>query len=291
MNKHFGTRTATAVFILRARAVLPAPLYATVQIFCCPRRSGRGRAYCKYNTHRAHLQGYFACFYAYYAYMALIFIRTALIFLTLLICMRLMGKSQIGEMQPFEFVITLLIAELACIPMADSSIPLMYGVVSIITIFILHQTVWLLDLWFRPMKAVICGKPSLVITREGVDARQLRKNNLDVSDLIESMRVAGYFNLDDVYYGLYEANGSFSALARENRTNSLPVLLIDNGRVDKANLAAAGIPPEKLYAFLKERGTTAKRVLVMTADGGGRVYLQKKGRPYTIESMETDRQW
>ncbi len=223
--------------------------------------------------------------------MALIFIRTALIFLTLLICMRLMGKSQIGEMQPFEFVITLLIAELACIPMADSSIPLMYGVVSIITIFILHQTVWLLDLWFRPMKAVICGKPSLVITREGVDARQLRKNNLDVSDLIESMRVAGYFNLDDVYYGLYEANGSFSALAKENRTNSLPVLLIDNGRVDKANLAAAGIPPEKLYAFLKERGTTAKRVLVMTADGGGRVYLQKKGRPYTIENMETDRQW
>ena len=223
--------------------------------------------------------------------MALIFIRTALIFLTLLICMRLMGKSQIGEMQPFEFVITLLIAELACIPMADSSIPLMYGVVSIITIFILHQTVWLLDLWFRPMKAVICGKPSLVITREGVDARQLRKNNLDVSDLIESMRVAGYFNLDDVYYGLYEANGSFSALAKENRTNSLPVLLIDNGRVDKANLAAAGIPPEKLYAFLKERGTTAKRVLVMTADGGGRVYLQKKGRPYTIENMETDRRW
>ena len=223
--------------------------------------------------------------------MALIFIRTALIFLTLLICMRLMGKSQIGEMQPFEFVITLLIAELACIPMADSSIPLMYGVVSIITIFILHQTVWLLDLWFRPMKAVICGKPSLVITREGVDARQLRKNNLDVSDLIESMRVAGYFNLDDVYYGLYEANGSFSALAKENRTNSLPVLLIDNGRVDKANLAAAGIPPEKLDTFLKERGTTAKRVLVMTADGGGRVYLQKKGRPYTIESMETDRRW
>ena len=69
------------------------------------------------------------------------------------------------------------------------------------------------------------------------------------------------------------------------------MLLIDNGRVDKANLAAAGIPPEKLYAFLKERGTTAKRVLVMTADGGGRVYLQKKGKPYTIESMETDRQW
>ena len=84
--------------------------------------------------------------------MALIFIRTAIIFLTLLIVMRLMGKSQVGEMQPFEFVISLLIAELACIPMADSSIPLLYGVVAIIAIFILHQIVWLLDLWFKPMK-------------------------------------------------------------------------------------------------------------------------------------------
>ena len=85
--------------------------------------------------------------------MALIFVRTAIIFLTLLIVMRLMGKSQIGEMQPFEFIITLLIAELACIPMADSTIPLMYGVISIVAIFILHQIVWLLDLWFKPMKA------------------------------------------------------------------------------------------------------------------------------------------
>ena len=71
--------------------------------------------------------------------MALIFIRTAIIFLVLLLIMRLMGKSQIGEMQPFEFVISLVIAELACIPMADSSIPLLYGVIAIVTIFILHQ--------------------------------------------------------------------------------------------------------------------------------------------------------
>ena len=223
--------------------------------------------------------------------MALIFIRTAIIFLTLLLCMRLMGKSQIGEMQPFEFVITLLIAELACIPMADSSIPLMYGIVSIITIFILHQVVWLLDLWFKPMKTVICGKPSLVITREGVDSYQLRKNNLDVSDLIESMRVAGYFNLDDVYYGLYEANGSFSALEKPEKTNTLPVIIIDNGRVDKTNLGIAGISPEQLKNFLKERDAKARQVLVMTADGNGRVYFQKKGKPYTIENIEVKGRW
>ena len=75
--------------------------------------------------------------------MALIFIRTTIIFVVLLLVMRLMGKSQIGEMQPFEFVISLVIAELACIPMADSSIPILYGIIAIVAIFILHQIVWL----------------------------------------------------------------------------------------------------------------------------------------------------
>ena len=223
--------------------------------------------------------------------MTLIFIRTAIIFITLLICMRLMGKSQIGEMQPFEFVITMLIAELACIPMADSSIPLMYGIVAVVTIFILHQAMWLLDMWFKPFKAMICGRPSLVITREGIDGYQLKKNNLDVSDLVESMRAAGYFNLDDVYYGLYEANGSFTALERERKTPTLPILIIDNGRTDSKNMAVAGISEDGLKAFLEERGTGIKGVLVMTVDGNGRVYLQKKGKPYSIEHIEVKEKW
>ena len=223
--------------------------------------------------------------------MALIFVRTAIIFITLLIIMRLMGKSQIGEMQPFEFVITLLIAELACIPMADSSIPLMYGVVSIVAMFILHQIVWLLDLWFRPMKAIICGRPSLVITREGIDEYQLKKNNLDVSDLIESMRAAGYFNLDDVYYGLYEATGSFSALAKEQKTNSLAVTLIDSGRLNKHNLETCGITRGALDDFLKEQHAKMKSVLVMTVDGNGRVYFQRRGRPYKILEIEAAEKW
>ena len=223
--------------------------------------------------------------------MALIFVRTAIIFITLLIIMRLMGKSQISEMQPFEFVITLLIAELACIPMADSSIPLMYGVVSIVAMFILHQIVWLLDLWFRPMKAIICGRPSLVITREGIDEYQLKKNNLDVSDLIESMRAAGYFNLDDVYYGLYEANGSFSALEKEQKTNSLAVTLIDSGRLNKHNLETCGITRGALDDFLKEQHAKMKSVLVMTVDGNGRVYFQRRGRPYKILEIEAAEKW
>ena len=223
--------------------------------------------------------------------MALIFVRTAIIFLTLLVVMRLMGKSQIGEMQPFEFIITLLIAELACIPMADSSIPLLYGVVSLVAMFIMHQIVWLLDLWFKPMKALICGRPSLVITKEGIDEYQLKKNNLDVSDLIESMRAAGYFNLDDVYYGLYEANGSFSALEKEEKTSSLAITLIDSGKLNAHNLSTCGIERAALDKFLKEQRAKINKVLVMTVDGNGRVYFQKRGESYKILQMAVNGQW
>ena len=223
--------------------------------------------------------------------MALIFVRTAILFLTLLVVMRLMGKSQIGEMQPFEFIITLLIAELACIPMADSSIPLLYGVVSIVAMFILHQIVWLLDLWFKPMKTLICGRPSLVITKEGIDEYQLKKNNLDVSDLIESMRAAGYFNLDDVYYGLYEANGSFSALEKEEKISSLAVTVIDSGQLNAHNLSTCGIERTALDKFLKEQRAKINKVLVMTVDGNGRVYFQKRGESYKILQMAVNGQW
>lgn len=224
--------------------------------------------------------------------MALIFIRTAIIFITLLFIMRLMGKSQVGEMQPFEFVISLLIAELACIPMADSSIPLLYGIIAIIAIFVMHQIVVVLDLLFKPVKTVICGKPSVVINKNGIDEFQLRKNNLDVSDLIESMRGAGYFSLDDVYYGLYEANGSFSALENpEKSSSSLSLLLIESGKPEEKNLTACGIDRTKLNEFLKEQNAKLKEVVVMTVNSDGRVYFQKRGEKYKILNMEVRGEW
>lgn len=224
--------------------------------------------------------------------MALIFIRTTIIFVTLLLIMRLMGKSQIGEMQPFEFVITLLIAELACIPMADSSIPILYGIIAIVTIFILHQIVWLLDLWFKPMKTIICGKPSVVINKDGIDEYQLKKNNLDVSDLIESMRSAGYFNIDDVYYGIYEANGKFTALEKPEKAGySLPIMLIDRGKPDNQNLERCGLFGEKLDKLLKANGAKIKDVVAMTVNGEGRVYFQKRGEKYKILNIEVNGQW
>lgn len=223
--------------------------------------------------------------------MALIFIRTAIIFITLLVVMRLMGKSQIGEMQPFEFIITLLIAELACIPMADTSIPLLYGIIAIVSIFILHEIVWLFNLWFKPFKAIVSGKPSVVINKQGIDEYQLKQNNLDVGDIIESMRGKGLFNLDDVYYGVYEANGSFSALEKENiSSTALNLLIIDRGKIDKENVKKAGIG-DGLKELLSSKKIKAEKVLAMTVNSDGRVYFQLKGKPYEILKIEVNNKW
>lgn len=211
--------------------------------------------------------------------------RTAAIFVALLIVIRLMGKRQIGEMQPFELVITLLIAELACIPMADTSIPLLYGVVSILAILLMHQIVLFINLLSSPFKTLVGGKPSVVINKNGIDISQLKKNHLDLSDLIESMRTAGFFSLDEVTYALYESSGQFTAMAREDlpkeKKVSLPVVIIDDGKFDKKNLSLTGTDEIFFKRILKEQNVqNLKKVFVLTLDGTGKIYLQCKGEKY-----------
>ncbi len=211
-------------------------------------------------------------------------IRTAIIFVALLIIMRLMGKRQIGEMQPFELIITLVIADLACIPMADASIPLLYGIVAVLSIFVLHEIMTLVDLKVKPLKSFISGKPSVVINKNGIDDYQLKRNNLDVSDLIESLRTAGYFSLDCIDYALYESNGMFSALPKqdyEQMQTSLPLVIIDNGKYDKKNLDITGLGQEYFDGILKQQSVkNVKKVLVLTADGTGKIYLQEKNQKF-----------
>lgn len=218
--------------------------------------------------------------------MALIFIRTIIVFLTLLGIMRLMGKRQIGEMQPYELVITLIIADLACIPMADTSIPLLYGVVAILAVYFLHQLVCIVGLKCNFAKTVLSGSPSVVLNRNGVDDTELKKNNLNVSDLIESLRTEGYFSLDAVDYALYEAEGKFSALPKKNYQalqTSMPVVLVDEGKFDEQNVERTKRDKKYFLDVLKARGCKdEKKVLVMTVDGDGKIYLQKKEQPYEV---------
>lgn len=216
--------------------------------------------------------------------MIIIFIRSSITFIVLLVVMRLMGKRQIGEMQPFELVITLLIAELACIPMSDISVPLIYGIAAIIAVFIIHQILSLLDRSGRLLKRVISGKPSIVLNKDGVDFKELRKNNMDVEDLIESMRSAGYFALDELDYAIFESNGKLSVKesSRAQKSNSsLPVLLVCEGKAIHNNMELVKLSLEELNGIIKKHGAKKiEDVGVMTVDGNGKIYYQNENDKY-----------
>ena len=228
--------------------------------------------------------------------MAIIFLRSTLIYIALLIIMRLMGKRQIGEMQPFEFTVTLLIAELACIPMSDFSIPLLYGISAIIAVFVLHQFMSLLDKSNKIFKFMFSGKPSVVINKNGVDFKELKKNNLDVSDLIESMRILGYFSLDAVNYAIYEANGTLSAIENKDFTESpdLPLVVVKGGKTDKDNLKILSLTEDEVEKIIKSNGEKhLKNIGVFTVDGNGRFYLQAYNKNYKTGyvKLKKELQW
>lgn len=216
--------------------------------------------------------------------MIIIFIRSVVIFITLLVVMRLMGKRQIGEMQPFELVITLLISELACIPMTDVSVPLLYGVVAIIAIFILHQTISILQQTSQTTKLILSGKPSLVLNKNGVDFYELKQNNMDVEDLIESMRSAGFYSLDDLDYAIFESNGKLSTKEKqgyEQKQSALPLLIINNGQIKDKNLDIIKMNVQTIKDIILSKGAKSiKQVGVMTVDGNGKVYFQTLNGKY-----------
>lgn len=218
--------------------------------------------------------------------MLIILIRTLVIYLTLVIVMRLMGKRQIGEMQPFEFIVTLIIADLSCVPMSDVSIPLLYGIVSILALFFIHQVLSIFEQKSNKFKNVISGKPSVVIDQNGVNLLELNKNNMDIDDLLESLRILGYFSFDDVSYAIYESNGKLSALENQNqKQNAISRLIISGGKIILRCLPNLSLTKNDIENFLSENNVKLKNTEVMTLDNNGRVYLKEKRKKYQILSF------
>ena len=217
--------------------------------------------------------------------MVVILIRTAVIFFTLFVVMRLMGKRQIGEMQPFEFIVTLIIADLACIPMADVSIPLVYGIVAILGLFFLHQLLSLCE-HFTKFKLLLSGKPSIVIDKDGVNVKELKRNNMGIEDLIEAMRSAGYYSLDSLDYAIFEANGKLSPLENPDypkEQTGIPLLIVNQGKMQAENLIKINSDETRVKDFLSKNGTNVKDVEVLTVDSNSRAYLKIKGQKYAVK--------
>ena len=225
--------------------------------------------------------------------MLIIFFRSTITFIILLILLRLMGKRQIGEMQPFELAITLVIADLACFPMTETSIPLIYGVIALVTLFILHQFISFLDRRSKPFGILISGKPSIVLNSSGLNYEEIKKQNVCISDVQEALRNKGYANFDELEYGIFETNGKFTALEKEDAVSNsgkkpLPLILVEEGQINMHNKAVAKISETEIFDIIKQydKSKKLKDIMVLTLDNNGKAYIQ--GYRSNYKTFQTD---
>jgi len=205
-----------------------------------------------------------------------------------------MGKRQLGELQPFEFVITLIVADLATLPMADTAIPLIHGIVPLITLLLIHFALSLLmrkSIFFRK---VISGKPVIIISPKGIDYENLKKLNLNLNDVQESLRNLNYYSFEDIEYAIVETNGKISAIPKVASTpvtvedmkiskaeNRLMIMLISEGKLVKENLALAKVDENFIKKQIKKAGENdIKNIIVFTLDNDGNMYIQPKNKQY-----------
>lgn len=222
--------------------------------------------------------------------MAIMILRSIIIYICVLVVIRLMGKRQVGEMQPFEFVITLIIADLACIPMSELSIPLLHGIVPILTLLILHFLICFLARKFMFARYLLTGRPAIVISPKGINYKELKALNMTLDDLMELMRGCDVFNLSEIAYAIIETNGNLCVIKKsqvepatredlkiKTAPAALPVNIIMDGLLMKENVKMAGIDDKFIGKCIeKAKLKRVKDVLLMTLDNNGEVFIQGK---------------
>ena len=186
--------------------------------------------------------------------MLVLFIRVQIIYFVVLLFLRIMGKRQIGEMQPYELVITLIIADLATVPMSDANIPLLNGILPLAILVILHFTITMLTRKSLLMRKIISGQPVIVMSPSGINYDALKKLNMNLHDLQESLRQCNYFDFEQIRYAIIETNGKMSviptaentpATAKDVNANNdepeLPTLIVSDGKMMKTNMQKMNI--------------------------------------------------
>lgn len=198
-----------------------------------------------------------------------------------------MGKRTIGELQPYEFVITLAVADLACTPMQDISIPLLYGLVPLFTVFVAHYFITLVTTKSIKLRERLNGKPFIVIDNDGINSECLKKLNLNVNDLMSLIRQQGYFSVTQISYGIIETNGKLSILENEEAETpqSIPMTLMVEGKILDENIKSLDLDETKIRDVLDKQHIKEKDVVLMTADSGNVFIQPKSGKYVTVEGL------
>lgn len=224
--------------------------------------------------------------------MSVILIRSILIYLLVLVVIRLMGKRQVGEMQPFEFVITLIIADLACIPMAELSVPILHGIVPILSLLILHFLICVFARKSQVARYLLTGKPAVIVSPKGIDYNELKELNMTLDDLFELLRGCNVFKISDIAYAIIETNGNLCVIKKSQYENvtredlkvkvsqsALPINIIMDGKKIEGNIKLTGISDEFISDCLRKyKIKNVKDVILMTLDNNGEVFMQERNR-------------
>ena len=221
--------------------------------------------------------------------MILSYLRTIILYLVLIAVIRLMGKRQIGQMEPSEFVVTMLVANLASIPMQDEGISLSSGLVPILTVLGIELVLSHLSLQSIRFRKLLCGKPVILIENGNILQQNLRKTRITLDELTGHLREKDVLDLRSVQYAILETNGNLSvfpypkerpASAKEAGIQAqkqyLPLTIVSDGILMQENLKKAGKDLPWLHKILKEQNATLRETWLLTVDGANQVVFYKK---------------
>lgn len=229
--------------------------------------------------------------------MFIVFIRVLIIYISVLIFLRLMGKRQIGEMQPYEVVITLIIADLATLPMSDTNIPLLNGILPLAILVLVHYVITFLTRKSIKIRRLMSGKPVVIISPNGIEYKALKDLNMNIDDLLEAIRQCNYYSLDQILYAIVETNGKISVIPTsenapataqdvkvKNPPAKLPHIIISDGKLIKKEMEQINLDENKLNKLLNSiKVSNIKEVLVLSLDEDGKMYYQIKGESYQVK--------
>lgn len=232
--------------------------------------------------------------------MFTLFFRAMLLYLLLILALRVLGKRQMSELQPYEYALTILLAEIIADPISSVSTPLLYGLLPVAAVIVVQGGLSIACMKSDQLRALISGKPTVVIRRGVIDRRALNKLCISLSDLLEGLRSAGYLDPAEIGTAIVEANGAISAFeseadrppkARELQLSppyeGLPLLLIMDGRVQKANLKETGRDEAWLRGLLNGCGLAEKAVYLASLNTQGELLLQlMDGRVQRMQALQ-----
>ncbi len=212
--------------------------------------------------------------------MITVILRTAIIFIFVTLAIRIMGKRQIGDMQPNELVITILLSEIAAIPLQDTTQPLLNGIIAILVLVVLEVLISILALKSNWVRKIMNGQSVVIIKNGVVDQMAMKKVRMTVLDLIEQLRIQNVFDISTVAFAVLEVNGELSVLLKskhqpatvkdldkkKNDAALLPLPVITDGKLIQESIQALEITADEVEKILKNNNTKMHQVFLLTLD-------------------------